>query len=180
MFPARLDPELGRAAVDLVHEALSAVGYDHGVAHTEVKLTRDGPRIVEINARLGGNYIPDLVRAVSGLDIPEIMVQLALGEQPRLEAAPTDVRSAAVRFLLPEQGGEIVSVSGVETLASEVDVIDWEVKAEPGMVVRQPVDNSDYLGRVVAVHRDGSNARERASAAAERVRIELAPERVAA
>jgi biotin carboxylase len=174
MFPARLRPELAESACNLVRNALKAVGYDHGVAHTEVKLTPLGPRIVEINARLGGNYIPDLVRAVTCIDIPQVMVELALGERPALEPREGEARSAAVRFLLPTSAGEIVAVHGTDTLAADSHVVEWEVKAEPGMAVRRPVDNSDYLGRVVALDRDGPNARELAEAAANRVQIHLA------
>jgi argininosuccinate lyase len=171
MFPARLDPTQAEATLDLVRKALQAVGYDHGVAHTEVKLTPHGPRIVEINARLGGNYIPDLVRAVAGLDIPQIMVQLALGEQPAVQPVTTGVRSAAVRFFLPECAGKIGEVTGAETLAADRRVLDWELQAHPGQVVRRPADNSDYLGRVIVADRDGPNARELAEQVAGHVRI---------
>jgi biotin carboxylase len=174
MFPARMAPELAENVCNLVRQALDAVGYDHGVAHTEVKLTPLGPRIVEINARLGGNYIPDLVRAVTRLDIPQIMVQLALGERPWLEPSPTDIRSAAVRFLLPSTAGEIVDVEGTDSLSADLHVVDWEVNARAGQVLRRPVDNSDYLGRVMVADREGQNARELAEAAAHRVRITVA------
>ena len=173
MFPARLDRAQAEATVDLVRKALDAVGYHHGIAHTEVKLTPDGPRIVEINARLGGNYIPDLVRAVTGVDIRHMMVQLALGDAPSVTSHDTGVRSAAVRFLLADAAGEIGAVAGTETLTSDPNVVEWEVQARPGQVVRQPADNSDYLGRVMVVDRDGPNARELAERAAARVRIQL-------
>jgi biotin carboxylase len=180
MFPARIEHDLGEAASTLVRDALTAVGYAHGVAHTEVRLTPRGPRIVEINARLGGNYIPDLVRAVCGLDIPLITVLLALGQQPMLERRSTGVESAAVRFLLADRSGEIASVTGSDTWRGDPDVVDWEIKAQPGQAIRQPVDNSDYLGRVIVVDRAGGFARERATALAAQVRIEIVHERVAA
>jgi argininosuccinate lyase len=173
MFPARLEPDLAECVCNLVRHALDAVGYDHGVAHTEVKLTPLGPRIVEINARLGGNYIPDLVRAVTRLDIPQIMVRLALGERPPLEPLLTDVRSAAVRFLVPLSAGEVVAIDGTDTLSGDPHVVDWEVTARAGQVLRRPVDNSDYLGRVMVVDRQGQNARELAEAAADRVHINV-------
>lgn len=41
--------------LDRIHKAL---GFEHGSTHTEFKLTPKGPRLVEINARLGGDFIP--------------------------------------------------------------------------------------------------------------------------
>jgi biotin carboxylase len=173
MFPARLEPDAVHATCSLVKRTLEAVGFEHGVAHTEVKLTARGPRIVEINVRLGGNYIPDMVRAVTGIDIPRIMVQLAVDEAPTLVPVRTDVSSAAVRFLLAPEPGRLASVDGVESLSADPNVIDWEITAKPGQVVRRPADNSDYLGRVMVVDRDGPYARELAETAARRVRLEV-------
>jgi biotin carboxylase len=100
-------------------------------------------------------------------------VQLALGDAPSVTSHDTGVRSAAVRFLLADAAGEIGAVAGTETLTSDPNVVEWEVQARPGQVVRQPADNSDYLGRVMVVDRDGPNARELAERAAARVRIQL-------
>ncbi len=174
MFPAHLQPELAQATADLVRDTLRAVGFDHGVAHTEVKLTPHGPRIVEVNARLGGNYTPDLVRAVTGVDIPQVMVQLALGERPALAAAAAGVQSAAIRFLLPPEAGQLLALEGVEFLGADPNVVEWEITAQPGLAVRRPVDNSDYLGRVMVLDRAGGHARDLAEAAANRVRLRMA------
>jgi biotin carboxylase len=174
MFPAYLEPQVALVTQDLVQRALAAVGFDHGVAHTEVKLTPGGPRIVEINARLGGNYIPDLVRMVTRVDIPQVMVELALGHHPDLTPRTTGVRSAAVRFLLTPEPGQLMRVHGIEALVNDPSVVDWEVKARPGQVVRRPMDNSDYLGRVMVIDREGQNARQRAEIAAARVQLEVA------
>ncbi|MFM9662966.1 carboxylase, partial [Streptomyces scabiei] len=52
--------------------ALSTVGISCGVMHVEMRLTHQGPRIVEINARLGGDLIPHLVHLATGLNLPQI------------------------------------------------------------------------------------------------------------
>ena len=48
-----------------IHEAL---GFEHGATHAEFKLTPNGPRLVEINARLGGDFIPCLGMLATGSD----------------------------------------------------------------------------------------------------------------
>lgn len=50
-------------------DALSALGVRDGACHTEVKLTPDGPRVIEVNGRLGGG-VADLLAAASGADAP--------------------------------------------------------------------------------------------------------------
>ncbi|MFJ2201476.1 acetyl-CoA carboxylase biotin carboxylase subunit family protein [Streptomyces violaceusniger] len=55
------DPLFDDAALlgqlDLVHKG---IGLTEGATHTEFKLTSRGPRLVEINARIGGDFIPRL------------------------------------------------------------------------------------------------------------------------
>ncbi|MGO4779264.1 acetyl-CoA carboxylase biotin carboxylase subunit family protein, partial [Lysobacter sp. 2RAB21] len=81
MFPAKLDAGIAAQIETLVRGALDAVGHDHGISHTEVKLTADGPRIVEINPRPGGNYIAELIQRVTGIDLLDAQIELALGRE---------------------------------------------------------------------------------------------------
>ena len=172
MFPARLTEQQRHAVAALARDALAATGYSHGAAHTEIRLTPDGPRVIEINVRQAGNYITELVRHVTGVNISHAMVQLALGQRPHLTPAETGVRSAAIRFLLPDKAGTVASVS-VEDGLDDPSVAAWQVSVAPGQQVRLPRDNSDYMGHVIAVDREGLGADRLARRAAGLVRVEL-------
>lgn len=134
VFPASLPTDETRAVESLVHDTLAALGFTHGLSHTEVKLTADGPRVVEVNPRQGGGYIFDLVRLVTGANPLQLLVELALGAPLTTGTADapvpgsSTVRSAAVAFHLG---------------ASEE---------------RGPRDNNDRQGHVIAVDPDGSRA----------------------
>lgn len=174
MFPAQLDPEVAGSACELVRNALTAVGFDHGIAHTEVKLTSDGPRIVEINVRTPGNYITELIRHVTGIDLLGVLIQLALGERPSLIPTETGVKSAAIQFILPPSAGLVRSVTDVDHIAADPDVVDFHLKPIVGSRVSGPASNNDYLGRVMVVDRAGSNARAKAEAIARQVQFDIA------
>ncbi|HEU4322877.1 MAG TPA: ATP-grasp domain-containing protein [Roseiflexaceae bacterium] len=169
MFPARLDPALAEAACTLVREALEAVGHDHGISHTEVKLTPKGPRIVEINPRPGGNYIAELIQRVTGIDLLAAQIDLALGRRPNLARQETGVASAAIRFLVPPQGGFVTEQTGLETLDSDPNIARWTISRVAGTEVAAPIDNACYLGHVVALDRTGQEARRYAEQALDRV-----------
>src|SRR5690606_35094068 len=66
MVPARLDPRVTAEVEAFTVAALDAIGFTHGVSHTEVMVTEDGPRLVEINPRQGGGHIFELVELVTG------------------------------------------------------------------------------------------------------------------
>jgi argininosuccinate lyase len=161
MFPAPVAPDQADATVALVRAALAAVGYTHGISHTEVRLTTDGPRIVEINPRLPGNSITELVQLVTGVNLVEALVHLALGQQPDVATRPTGTASAAVSLLLAPRAGCLREITGVERFADHPDLVRWEQEVPSGTRITAPREN-DYLGRVVFVDRTGAGARARA------------------
>lgn len=174
MFPARLQPAQAEAVVALVRGALAAVGHDHGISHTEVKLTADGPRVIEINPRPGGNYIVELIQRVTGIDLLDAQIELALGREPDLSPRATGVSSAAIKFLVPPRGGRVETVEGVDSLDSDPHLARWSLAAIAGSDVAEPIDNACYLGHVVAVDASGQGARAHAERALGRVRLHYA------
>lgn len=146
-FPALLGDDDQRAVEALARDALAALGFDHGVSHTEVKLTTDGPRLVEVNPRQGGGHIFELVSLVTGVNPLALLIDLALGDEPRLDARGT-APSAAVSFVLPEPGGSIRI--DPDALAEDPLVHRWELESRPGLAR----DNNDRLGYVMTVGRD--------------------------
>lgn len=79
-WPTQL-PEMEQAAVlDLVSRALAALRVRHGFTHTEIKLTPSGPRIIEVNGRLGG-YVNELSRKACGVDLVRVAALHALGDE---------------------------------------------------------------------------------------------------
>jgi hypothetical protein len=52
--------------------------------HTEIKLTAAGPRIIEVNGRVGGN-VTDMLSYAANFNIVAQMAELVLGKAPREE-----------------------------------------------------------------------------------------------
>ncbi|MET0419634.1 MAG: ATP-grasp domain-containing protein, partial [Actinoplanes sp.] len=85
--------------LEVVQAAHTALGFDHGVTHTEVRLTARGPRIVEVNGRLGGDMITYVGLLATGIDLAVAAGKLAAGEAP--DITPSRRCTAAVRFYYP-------------------------------------------------------------------------------
>lgn len=177
MFPAAITPAAASAAADMAVAALAAVGFDHGVGHIELRLTASGPRIIEINPRPAGNQITELVRRVTGVDLPMVYTQLALGERPDIAATDTGVRSAAISFLLPPKAGTVERIDGTAVVADAADVVDWAVKPA-GHRTADASSNNSYLGHVMVVDTEGPGARSRAEELIAGLDVRFADERV--
>jgi biotin carboxylase len=68
-----------RGLVDLCVRTVQAFGFRCGVLHVEGKCTSHGPRIVEVNARMGGARIYQMVEAVWGVDLIEAQLRSCVG-----------------------------------------------------------------------------------------------------
>jgi biotin carboxylase len=136
--PLLSDPGL----LAVVQDAHTALGYADGVTHTELKLTPDGPKLVEVNARLGGDLIPYLGLRATGVDPGLAAAAVACGQPPAV--APDRKLVGAVRFFYPERETTVESVRFVG-LPSTVDLA--RPLAEPGDVVAPPPAGT-LFGRV--------------------------------
>jgi biotin carboxylase len=88
-WPAPLPIEDETAILALVDRSLAALDIPVGITHTEVKLTPAGPRVIEVNGRLGG-HIHDLAQRSAHLDLVRANALAALGRPVPLSAAEPD------------------------------------------------------------------------------------------
>jgi biotin carboxylase len=136
VVPCTLTGDVRRQVLELTEAGILALGVRHGVTHVEVKLTPAGPRIIEVNGRLGG-YVADIVRRARGLDLVRITLAAALGEAAGVPAAAYR-RHAFQYFITPparavslRRLGGVEEVSGlpgirqVEIFKRAGDGLDW-------------------------------------------------------
>ncbi|MDI2031991.1 ATP-grasp domain-containing protein [Saccharopolyspora sp. TS4A08] len=147
MFPAALDDDTREAVSATAVAAIEALGLDNTVCHTEIKLTGDGPKIVEVNPRPAGNQITELIRRVTGIDLAAVHAQVALGEKPDLTPVDTGAASAAISFLLPPKTGPIAEIGGADALQDPA-VVDYRIKPA-GHHAGAATSNNNYLGHVM-------------------------------
>jgi biotin carboxylase len=78
-MPADLTAGERTAVLNCATAAINALGIQVGGVHTEIKLSPDGPRVIEVNGRLGGGHIPQLVEQVTGVSLLKLAGLSALG-----------------------------------------------------------------------------------------------------
>ncbi|OIK26860.1 pyridoxal-phosphate dependent enzyme [Streptomyces malaysiense] len=150
LFPAPLPAETAQRITETVTAALDAAGIRLGATHTEVKLTAEGPAVIEINPRPAGGMIPELIRLATGVDLLEQQLRTAVGLAPALK--PAHDAHAGIQFLLPDADGVLDAVAGTQEAAAVPDVESVTVTAAPGTAVRRPRSAGDRIGHVIAGH----------------------------
>lgn len=120
--PSMLPAEIKKQIEEITKAANKAIGIEFGPSHTEVKITPSGLKIVELGARLGGDFITtNLVPLSTGVDMVECCIKIALGEKPDLEKKFD--KGSAIRYM--ETGiGTIKEIHGIDE-AYEVPGVSW-------------------------------------------------------
>lgn len=145
--PSMLSRDELERVKELATAAVKAVGITVGAAHVEIMVTNEGPKMIELGARLGGDCITShLVPLSTGVDMLGCQVELCLGKTPNMEKKYS--KGSAIKYFSTEPG----VIENIETAHSEeIDgVIGITFVKSVGDTVL-PVHNScDRVGFVIS------------------------------
>ena len=89
---------------DTVARAVAALGIENGPSYTQLRIDRDGPKVIEVAARLGGGHDAELVQMVTGVDLNGLAIDAALGREREGPSGAPRVGGAVTRFLVAPPG----------------------------------------------------------------------------
>lgn len=146
--PSRLAAEDLQKISDLACRAVKSVGINCGPAHVEIMLTKEGPKMVELGARMGGDCITThLVPLSTGIDMVKATIQIACGEAP--DIAPKYHKGSAIRyFQVPT--GIISAIEGVEEAKTIPGVQEITFTKQVGDQTGDIGSSTDRAGFVIA------------------------------
>ena len=152
----------GDETVDAARQAAEALGVRNGPTYTQIRLGPDGPRVVELAARLGGGHDAELCALALGVDLNGLALAAALGEAPARPRPQARVGGAVVRFLVAPEG-ELRDVEIGSALEDPECTV--RIYRRPGHRFGRLRTGADRAGAVLAA----GSSREEALAKAERV-----------
>ena len=146
--PSRLGDENVAKICDLAKRAVKAVGIKNGPAHVEIIVTENGPKMVELGARMGGDCITThLVPLSTGIDMVEATIRICCGEAPDI-SKKIDKGSAIRYFSVPS--GTIREISGVDEARAIEGVCQISFVKGVGDTVGDIGNSADRVGFVIA------------------------------
>ena len=172
------DPLLAQV-VPAATAAVKAVGITDGVQHVEMRLVDGRPRLIEVNARIGGDLIGHLVRLATGIDLPKTATDLACGRAPDL--TPTRRQAAGIRMLYPAASGTLTQRQVNQPFAAHTPwlrQVQW-MRQVGDLLLLPP--KGDLLtaraGFYIVTGRDTAEVNERLDTAAEEITVTTRAER---
>ena len=169
--PSRLSEKDVEAIKDLAARAVKAVGIENGPAHVEIMLTKNGPRMIELGARMGGDCITThLVPLSTGIDMIKAVIQISCGETPDL--TPKFNKGSAIRFIDAKQG-VIKEINGVEEALSVDGVKEVSLTKGIGDKLEGIKSSTDRVGFVIAQGENADNAADISEQAVTKISVEV-------
>ena len=117
--PSALDEAVIHDIKDVTIKAINALEIKGGPVHVEIIVTNDGAKIVELGARLGGDFIAtNLVPLSTGVDLVAATINWALGKDVDLQSR--DNKFAAIRYL-----SNLENVHFNNEIIKELEYFSW-------------------------------------------------------
>jgi biotin carboxylase len=161
---------------DVVVRTHAALDFTDGVTHTEIRLTPAGPKVIEVNARIGGGMIPLLNLMGGGPDLALAAADVACGRPPRMPAPTGHRRVAAIRFYYPPKDDSVIAEVRFEKSGLPEQVVRCGPLAAPGEV-KSPPPRGLMDGRVayaIALAADADTCRAALDEAGHALRVDVA------
>ncbi len=154
--PTSLSEETQDKIRQVATNACLAIGIDKGPAHVEMKITKQGPKMIELGARMGGdNITTHLVPLSTGIDMVGSTIKVALGEEP--DITPTLHCGSAIRyFKVPF--GTIKAIENVEAAKQIPGIKQITFTKEIGAESTPIQCSNDRIGFVIAQGRSAEEA----------------------
>lgn len=169
--PTKHRKEVVEKIAEVAKAANRAIGIKNGPSHTEIIVTSDGPKIVELGARLGGdNIATHLVPLSTGVNMVECCIKIALGEKPDL-VSKWD-RGAAIRYF-DQHAGIVKSIEGLEEAEGVSGVQQISIVHGVGEKISDVTNSGARMGFVIAQDECAEKAIEDCYAALDKIKVRI-------
>lgn len=143
VFPEEIQQKLKNGAI----AGIKALGLSNCAAHCELKVQNGEAYLMEIGARMGGDFIStELTHLSTGIDMVAATISVVLGMEPNLQPIE-EKHGVCIRYFTPKPG-KLISIEGEEALKN-AHVYDAEIYHKIGDVIPEVKSSLDRSGHVI-------------------------------
>eukprot|EP00884_Botryococcus_braunii_P015539 jgi/Botrbrau1/2669/Bobra.0203s0016.1 len=121
--PSILPTVQQRELITLAVQSVQCLGFELGVFHVELKYTSRGPRLIEVNCRMGGGPVRNTNLLVWGVDLVEEHLLTSAGIPTSPSVAPKPLMHIAEYSINADKSGYIQSIDFLKDWEDHDDVL---------------------------------------------------------
>jgi biotin carboxylase len=146
--PSRHPEEMQRKVLEVTARATEAIGLREGPIHAELRLSREGPTVIEVAGRSIGGLCSRALRFGLGITLEELILRHALGKD--VSALAREAGASGVMMIPIPRRGELAAVEGLDEARALPGIVEVAIAAHPGQELVPLPEGSSYLGFVFA------------------------------
>jgi biotin carboxylase len=181
VYPPTVPPEQLSESELIAARTVHALGLKTGIAFPQLIAADDGRVVVvECAARIPGGQMADLVRFAVGVDLVDVQLAMALGDDlPDELVKPKFSQPLAIRFFTAQPGplptGRVVRVGPLDKVLAFPGIVQADTYLTVGETIRPVRVDGDRRGYVIATADTNLEALARGEAAARLLDVEVVP-----
>ncbi len=149
-MPTNYEADARRKIREVVIEVHKAIGIKNSVSHTEIKMAKEGPIVIEIASRLGGDYICDWVKNIWGVNLVAESLKIALAISINAKIPQKPQMYLAGKYFIPEKSGVVSIIKGINEIKDKAELHDLYFNKKIGDTVLVPPEGFENIGWIVA------------------------------
>ena len=149
LMPSQKPQEILDEACSVMKKGILALGINPGCAKGDIKLTKDGPMVGEIAARLSGGFMSAFTYPLStGVDLMRAAIEIALGQEPgNLDPV---INKVSMEKSIITNPGIIGKISGIDEALNIPGIEEIFINVREGDRVSRPRSNVEKAGHIIA------------------------------
>ncbi|WP_460013228.1 ATP-grasp domain-containing protein [Lysinibacillus sp. CTST325] len=163
--------EIQTGLEEVLQSIVNAFNIENGALHLELRLTKNGWKLIEINPRISGGAMNTMLHAAFGFNLVEETLKLFLGERPDIN--PRHRKFVYTKYVIVESKGILEKVIGRNRATNSPGVVDVYVKPKRGTLLTPPLSMGHRYAYVIAEGTTLEEAKNKAINAAKEIKFIL-------
>ncbi|KKK39862.1 hypothetical protein WQ57_00780 [Mesobacillus campisalis] len=172
-YPASLSKTQHEKLKTVIEKVLATLDMTLGSCHLEMRWVNGEWKLVEINPRVSGGAMNQILFEGSGINLVQEIIKIHLGEEPDLTHGK--LRHVFAQFITVAARGMLLRVTGKNRALSLEGVKEVYVKPRKGAILTPPYSLGDRYAYVIASGESYSEAKETAEMAAKEIKFFMEP-----
>lgn len=163
--PKKMKTEIEKVLQSIVTE----FGIDNGAMHLELRLGKNGWKLIEINPRISGGAMNKMIQAAFGFSLVKETLKLFVGKTPNIE--PRYKKDVFTKYIIVSKKGRLLKVTGKGRAGNSPGVVEVYVKPKKGTLLIPPLSMGHRYAYVIATGDNINEAKSNANNAAKEIKF---------
>ncbi|MEH7343279.1 ATP-grasp domain-containing protein [Bacillus sp. JJ1532] len=168
---AKIPDEIEKGIARVLQSIVNQFGIVNGALHLELRRSKNGWKLIEINPRISGGAMNKMIQAAFGFNLVKETLLLQLGGSPSL--VPKHKKFVFTQYLIVSEKGILERVSGKGRARKSPGVVDVYVKPRKGTLLIPPLSMGHRYAYVIAAGESMEEAKSFAKNAVNEIKFHL-------